>query len=165
MTSISQILEAWAQWRAHPWKVAHLGYGKTVLARMLDGMPGTFCPYCAGKGKRDGDTCPQCSGLGRIKLDPSSTRLKINPAFIVSTHLPEDNPLFYVVDRAVAGLPKQQYKAVMSEYVWHISEPDQRRRAKRLRLSYSNFKKSLERGRGTVEQHLKDNRFSLSSPL
>ena len=169
MTSIRQILESWAHWRHTKYSIRHqLGYGKSIFAKLLDGMPGTNCPTCRTSGKYQGHTCPTCSGLGRIKLDPSSTRLKINPATIKCTHLPEDNPLFYVVDRAVCkktkenpqGLPKQQYRVLWSEYVWHISEPTQAHRAARLRLSHGNFMTLLHLAHQRIEQRLKNDRSS-----
>jgi len=130
----------------------------------MDGMPGTNCPTCRTSGKYQGHTCPTCSGLGRIKLDPSATRLKINPSFIMSTHEPEENPLFYQIDRLVCerskenpqGLPKQQHRVIMSEYVWHIREIDQKHRAARLRLSYENFRYHLCAAHENIEQQLKD---------
>ena len=152
------MLEAWAHWRHTPWK-AHLGYGKTILAQLMDGMPGTFCPHCHGSGRHQGHDCPQCSGLGRVKLDPGSTRLKINPAFLKATHQPEENPLFFEIDRIVAQkLPKQQQRVIMSEYVWHIREPDQKRRAKRLGMSYANFRFHLYAAHENFEQRLNGHR-------
>lgn len=155
MTPIRQLLESWAWWRHSRFWIP-LGYGKTIFARLMNGMPGTNCPLCRTTGKYQGNTCPQCSGLGRIKLDPSSTRTKINPATIRSTHQPEENPLFYQIDRIIAQqLPRQQKRVIMSEYVWHIREPDQKRRAQRLRLSYANFTKCLYRAHENIEQRLK----------
>ena len=159
MTTIRQIIEAWAQWR-HTRFWIPLGYGKTPLARMMDGMPGTNCPLCRTTGKYGGNTCPQCSGLGRIKLDPSSTRLKINPAGIRSTGQPEDNPIFYTLDAIIAQqLSAKRKRIIKAEYVWWPSET-QKERARRLGISHGHFRDLLYETHGEIEQRLKNDRSS-----
>jgi hypothetical protein len=66
-------MEGWAHYRHY----RHGGIGKTLLQRAMDGMPGTHCPTCAGRGRAPGSlinhkaqwiSCPTCGGSGRAKL-------------------------------------------------------------------------------------------------
>lgn len=69
--SIRDQMERWARYR----HFRHGGYGKTMLQRIMDGMPGTVCPTCAGRRILPGyPACPTCSGTGRVKLKPESER-------------------------------------------------------------------------------------------
>src|SRR5687768_2832089 len=91
LVRIRDLMERWEEWRHGK---TGLGYGKTFLEKCLEGMPGTNCPTCQGKGKTNSyPTCPTCSGIGRVKLDPSTTTGKVNPAFIRSTHRLPDDPV------------------------------------------------------------------------
>ena len=69
--SIREKMERWARYR----QFRHGGYGKTMLQRVMDGMPGTICPTCAGRRHLAGyPACPTCSGTGRVKLKPEAER-------------------------------------------------------------------------------------------
>lgn len=69
---IREQMERWARWRHDP---NRHGYGRTVLQRMLEGMPGTNCPTCSGRGyTRRYPVCPGCSGAGRVRLDQKADR-------------------------------------------------------------------------------------------
>lgn len=81
---IREQMEGWARWRHY----RHAGYGKTILQRVLEGMPGTNCPTCAGSGRAPGAligrkgtfiACPTCGGNGRVKLDASDHQLRTRP--------------------------------------------------------------------------------------
>jgi RecJ-like exonuclease len=73
MKNIRQLMDTWARWRLY----RHTGgFGKTVMASLLDGMPTTRCPVCSGKGKtRLYPICPTCSGQGKVQLKPSNPRV------------------------------------------------------------------------------------------
>lgn len=73
--NIRDLMEGWSRYRRNR---SNGGYGKTILQRVLEGMPGTGCPTCAGKGRAAGALigrkgtfipCPTCGGTGRVKLD------------------------------------------------------------------------------------------------
>ncbi len=81
---IREQMEGWAHWRHY----RHGGLGKTILQRVLEGMPGTGCPTCAGKGRASGAligrkgtfiACPTCGGNGRVKLDASDYKIRTRP--------------------------------------------------------------------------------------
>lgn len=73
--NIRDLMEGWSRYRRNR---SNGGYGKTILQRVLEGMPGTGCPTCAGKGCAPGAIigrkgtfiqCPTCGGSGRCQLD------------------------------------------------------------------------------------------------
>ena len=79
---IREQLEQWARWRHYRHGT---GYGKNLLQRCRDGMPGTNCPTCAGAGIVPGSlygitalkvACQTCSGHGRGKLDANDHRIQ-----------------------------------------------------------------------------------------
>ena len=80
--SIRDLMDGWA---IHRRCRSNGGYGKTILQRVLEGMPGTNCPTCAGKGRAPGAligrkgtfiACPTCGGSGRVKLDATDHRVR-----------------------------------------------------------------------------------------
>jgi hypothetical protein len=84
--SIRDQMEGWARWRASGFR--QFGYGKTILQRVLEGMPGTGCPTCGTKGRVPGSLvgssapfvkCPTCSGHGRVPLDASDHKINSRP--------------------------------------------------------------------------------------
>ncbi len=70
---IREELEGWAHWRHY----RNGGYGKTMTEKFIEGMPGTRCPACAGRGKRGHDTCATCHGAGQVHLAPASHEVSI----------------------------------------------------------------------------------------
>lgn len=85
MGTIRQQLEHWARWRHFRYTG---GIGKTILQRVMEGMPGTNCPTCAGRGRAPGALigrkgthiqCPTCGGSGRVKLDANDRRVHVKP--------------------------------------------------------------------------------------
>ena len=80
--SIRDLMEGWSRYRRNR---SNGGYGKTILQRVLEGMPGTGCPTCAGKGRAPGALigskstfipCPTCGGSGRVKLDATDHQVR-----------------------------------------------------------------------------------------
>lgn len=80
--SIRDLMEGWSRYRRNH---SNGGYGKTILQRVLEGMPGTGCPTCAGKGRAAGALigrkgtfipCPTCGGTGRVKLDATDHQVR-----------------------------------------------------------------------------------------
>ncbi len=113
MTDIRELMELWVRWRCSGHR-RQLGYGPTMIGRMLDGMPSTKCTICNGAGKVAGHrvgawadhvTCPNCAGKGKIKA--LSTMYKINPVCIQSTHRESDDPVSERIDQLVAGLSQE----------------------------------------------------------
>lgn len=80
--SIHDLMDRWSRYR----RTQRLGgFGKTILQRVLEGMPGTGCPTCAGKGRAAGAligrkgtfiACPTCGGSGRVKLDATDHQVR-----------------------------------------------------------------------------------------
>ena len=62
---IIEIMERWARYR-HGREDGGTGWPKQVmLGKLLDGMPGTGCPRCAGHGKITIDA----PGIARMRVD------------------------------------------------------------------------------------------------
>jgi hypothetical protein len=72
---VREALERWAKWRHY----RHGGYGKTLTERLIEGMPGTHCPTCGGRGKRGPFACPTCEGAGRVRLEDKPPRAIMTP--------------------------------------------------------------------------------------
>lgn len=70
--STREWMERWARWRHYRFG----GFGKTLTEKFVEGMPGTRCPTCAGRGKRGREACPTCNGAGRVPLNPGATRVR-----------------------------------------------------------------------------------------
>ncbi|MCK7495164.1 MAG: hypothetical protein MZW92_31775 [Comamonadaceae bacterium] len=69
--SIRDLMERWARYR----HFRHGGYGKTMLQRIMDGMPGTICPTCAGRRILPGYCgLPYVLRHRAVKLKPESER-------------------------------------------------------------------------------------------
>lgn len=80
--NIRDLMEGWSRYRRNR---SNGGYGKTILQRVLEGMPGVGCPTCAGKGRAPGALigskstfipCPTCGGSGRVKLDATDHQVR-----------------------------------------------------------------------------------------
>lgn len=80
--NIRDLMEGWSRYRRNH---SNGAYGKTILQRVLEGMPGTGCPTCAGKGRAAGALiglkgtfipCPTCGGSGRVKLDATDHQVR-----------------------------------------------------------------------------------------
>lgn len=75
--NIRDYMERWARWRLGGGRMAP---GKTILQRMLDGMPSTICPQCKGAGHTARfPICPSCGGGGRVKLKPAPPSVRTVP--------------------------------------------------------------------------------------
>lgn len=72
---IREGLEGWARWRDY-----HAGgYGKTMIEKLIEGMPGTRCPACQGSGRRRYGVCGTCHGAGQVRLAPEAHKVRITP--------------------------------------------------------------------------------------
>jgi len=86
-----EILMTWGAYRSGygPNRLG-LGYGQSLLGKLMEGLKGTTCSKCIGRGKvRDivSDSwapCPVCKGKGRVNLNVRG-RAKANPALIRAT--------------------------------------------------------------------------------
>lgn len=70
---IREWMERWARWRHYRYG----GFGKTMTEKFVEGMPGTHCPGCGGRGKRAKAVCPTCYGSGHVMLSPTSHKVHI----------------------------------------------------------------------------------------
>lgn len=150
-SSIQEKMEVWARWR-----IAYIGgYGKSFLQRCLEGMPGTNCPDCHGKGYYLGQpTCPRCSGSGRVKLS-SNTEI-INPAFVRMTSYGGSNPILEGIDTAVSTLyrlHRRLYKVIWEQYCNGLMGPE-KLRAERLRISCGTYSVYLSQAHKFIESSL-----------
>ena len=147
---VRSLMEKWERWRHERSK---LGYGKTILEKCLEGMPGTNCPTCQGRGKTNSyPTCPTCSGNGTVKLDPSATKGKVNPAFIASTHRLPDDETSEKIDRLICEMrahdkTKGYYYVLIQEYT-RIGT--QEMKAERMHLTHNNYRVKLHRAHDMV---------------
>lgn len=166
--AVRQVLERWAWWRRRGRLGAEVGWSrKTLTGHYLDGMPGTNCPVCHGKGRipsarlrieRAMLICPTCNGEGKVELDKSDPT-KANPAHIRSTYRGHEDEAMIAVDRLVCDLrqnPKtQKHHAVLwFEYVSHKYET-QDWKANRMGLKPGYYRKLLHDAHAFVESGLR----------
>ena len=155
------LLRRWSRWRDGD-KIAvrhRLGYGLSVLARMLDGMPTTICPSCKGakrsalpiqykdKVRIEVVDCPRCAATGRVSA--KGTPSAVNPAFILGRPCRLDDTELLEVDRAVCRIPRKLKKVIMYEYV-RYPVMLQRDRAKKCGYSEQHFRRLLTMARERV---------------
>lgn len=160
IAEVHGLLKEWARWLARDRRAARqtLGYGRNILARVMDGMPRTTCPTCRG-GKRvpllvvgpygrriELVDCPNCAAQGWVS--GRSSPKKINPAHILPTSMPsiivtELDEKMSAVAREVQGLDRKLRKAINAEYLWWPFDL-QVDKAKRLGYSKNHFNKLIE---------------------
>ena len=159
---IIEIMERWARYR-HGREDGGTGWPKQVmLGKLLDGMPGTGCPRCAGHGKITIDApgiarmrvdCPLCDGDGRVKLDPSS--VKVNPALIPQTGIRgqyNDDPLSQKVDWLVCtAIEEDERVVVMAEFT---QNGNRNRKIAKIRITHSVFNDLLDSALGKIAKNL-----------
>lgn len=151
---IRELMEKWSRWRRAKISAGLYWPSKSMLGRMLDGMPGVICPQCRG---RDED-CEICFGEGKVRMDPSSKR--INPAFIPSTYRQPDDPESERVDRIMCELrasPKtiKYFFVLWAEYVKPLGTQDVK--ANNMNISPGYYRVLLHRGHGFVEMGMNEN--------
>ncbi len=151
MTKTYDIMGQWALWRHYK---HHGGYGRTILDKLLSGMPGRGCPVCRRKGRVDGLICPVCHGKGTVELDKHNN--KINPAFIRQTSKYYGNALMERVDRIVSDLrrdPKtqSQYFVILAEF---CRNGTQEVKANRMGISDSYYSRLLKQAIEHIDQSL-----------
>ena len=153
-------MEIWARWcvKRNP----QLGYGKNVFARLIEGMPGTGCPTCGGRGRAPGAVfgvaqqyvkCETCNGAGRVKLNKTSGA-KINPALINPTKPPDfSNELAEKIDYIVKAICTERDQEILNlEYFYNGRQQD---KAKRLKISQGYYSTCLTEAHDTIEDNLK----------
>jgi hypothetical protein len=147
----SDIRDKMNQWSR--WRQARITNGlkfpaKTILGKMMDGMPGTICPLCRGHD----DECAVCEGSGRVKLDPGGA--KVNPAFIGSTYRQPDDPQSQTIDRLVcelrAGKKTQKYFFVIWEE-YCARNGTQEIKASRIHISHEYYRTLLKEAHKLLE--------------
>lgn len=97
-----------------------LGYPRSVIGRMIDGMPSNRCVACSGIGRVPGaqqgaamqyTKCAVCNGAGKVDLTPSTH--SVNPAFIHSTSSYCGDPASERMDWAICQLTIPRAKQVL----------------------------------------------------
>lgn len=152
---LDSILEQWARWRS-----SSDGYGRSIMDRMLSGMPSTRCPQCAHS-RRPGEIlqrvektyqyveCPRCGGRGRLYMN---VRGKVNPALIPSTAPYTGGEYSWrIEDIVMQHLSDEQRRVLIERYCGLGRHQD---KAARLRMSPRTFGRILQTARAIVEVHL-----------
>ncbi len=167
---VRPVLEQWAWWRRSGRLGAEVSWPrKTITGKFLDGMPGTNCPTCHGKGqipmarfriKSVMLVCPTCKGEGKIQFDKTDPE-KANPACIRSTYRGHEDPTMIVVDRLVCELrqnPKTQkhHHVLWMEYVSHKHQT-QEWKAVKMGLKHGYYRKLLHEAHAIIESGLRAN--------
>ena len=127
-------------------------------------MPSTKCTICDGAGKVAGHRvgawadhveCPNCAGKGKIKA--LSTKYKINPVCIPSTHQQPDDPMSERIDSIIAALQTPK----LNKYFWVIIYEycvggTQEQKAAKLGFSQQYFSKVLESAHNLISAALSE---------
>lgn len=150
---IREAMEQWARWRRARVSAGLNWPSKSMLGKMMDGMPGVICPTCRG---RDPD-CEICFGEGKVKLDPGGN--KINPAFVPSTYRQPDDPQSQAVDRLMCELrmsdkTKKYFFVLWSEYVKPLGT--QEVKATKMSISHAYYRYLLHKGHSLMEKGLEN---------
>lgn len=141
-SDIRDKMNQWSRWRRAGKISAGLDFpSKTILGKMMDGMPGTICPVCRGHDEE----CQVCEGSGRVKLDPGGS--KVNPAFISSTYRQPADPQSEAIDRLVCELragkkTRKYFFVIWEEYCSRIGT--QEIKASRINLSHYYYRTLLK---------------------
>jgi hypothetical protein len=158
---IIEIMERWARYRHG--REGGTGWPKQVmLGKLMDGMPGTGCPRCSGRGKVTIDApgiarmrvdCPVCDGAGRVRLDPSA--VKVNPALIPQTGSRgqyNDDPLSQKVDWLICTVIEEDERiVVMAEFT---ENGNRNRKIARIRITHAKFNDLLESALEKIAENL-----------
>ncbi len=120
---IHDLLMEWGAYRSG-YSPLGLGYGQSILGKMIAGLKGTTCNKCIGRRKvfdvvSDSWTdCPLCKGKGRINV---ATPGKINPALIRATGSSggyvEEPEFCQRIDKALLRLKIKHRIAIVGRYV------------------------------------------------
>lgn len=148
---VIEMLESWARY-AQGRIDGGIGWPKKVmLGKLLDGMPGTNCPRCSGKGRitikhpiagEIRSQCPICDGEGRVKLDPTG---KVNPALIHGSgprqHY-DDDPQSQRIDWLICTeLTEDQRSVVIAEF---RANGNRNMKIAKLRIRHSTYNELLD---------------------
>ncbi len=174
--SVRELMGNWARWRRSGRLGAEVGWPrKTLTGKFMEGMPGTNCPTCGGKGRFPAARlritsvtliCSTCKGEGTIALDKTDPE-KINPAFIRSTFRGRDDRTLVVLDRLICEIrrsPKTEkhYYVLWSEYVTHKYEIQQWK-ANKMGITHGYFRKLLHEAHAIIESGLRANNIHLEA--
>ncbi len=170
---LHEALMTWGAYRSGYSRLG-LGYGQSLLGRLIRDMKGTTCPTCIGRGKvRDLATqtavsCPVCRGKGRILMDG---RGKANPALIRGTRrdapLKDEPEIVRQIDQALLQLRVRHRVVLVTRYVVYPRRNDSERRLKHVNrwfeklgeapISKRRMEKLLSEARGEVAGNLSGN--------
>lgn len=147
MKKLEQDLERWARWRDGGPSV--LGYPRSVIGRMIDGLPSNKCIACDGVGRVPGTqqgaamqytSCAICGGAGKVDLKPSPHC--VNPAFIHSTVAYISDEYCERIDYAICQLTTP--KAVKVLIIEYGERGTQAAKAKSIGISTVWYEKILQ---------------------
>jgi hypothetical protein len=161
-----EVLTQWAKWRKARISAGLYWPSRTALGRAMDGLPGTNCPTCVGRGRLKGSLirahaiyiiCPTCGGSGRVKAD--ITGHKVNPAFIRSTFMEPSDSQSERIDSLVCQLRRgdkteKYYFVIWAEYVKGIGRQEDK--AEKMNISHDYYRKLLERAHRLIEIGMDD---------
>jgi len=118
-----EILMTWGAYRSGYTRLG-LGYGQSLLGKLMEGLKGTTCSRCIGRGRvkdivsDSWAVCPICRGRGRVNLDG---RGKANPALIRATAPggsgDEEPEICARIDKALQQLTVKQRIVLIARYV------------------------------------------------
>lgn len=154
---VRAVMEGWARWLCTS-AGTNLGWGPTVLGRMIAGLPSTKCTRCDGAGTlmtknthghKKAIPCPRCDGAGKITGE--STAHKINPAFIHATAPRYENPLYQRVDAILRELNYLQQLVAGEEY---LGNGTQVMKARRIGTTQERYARLLAQVHVAVERGL-----------
>ncbi len=140
--TIHDLLMEWGAYRSgYDQNRFGLGYGRSLLGKVLKGLKGTTCGKCIGRGvvqdivTKSRVACPICKGRGKVNLD---ARGKANPAMIRATgpnYGPDGvaEPEFCArVDKAFQRLKIRHRIVLTTRYIHFPRHTDSERRLKHI---------------------------------
>ena len=159
---IVEIVERWAKYRLGD---AYTGIGwprQVMLGKIMDGMPGTNCPRCVGRGHLHVEAegigrlkvdCPVCEGAGKVKLD--YTPNKVNPALITGNGQRlgwNDDPVSQKVDWIICTIMTEDQRVVIiQEFTRTGTQND---KIRRLHITHSRYNNLLDEAIMAVAENL-----------
>lgn len=159
---IEDVCDRWARWR-HSRGSGGLGFpSRTILGKLLDGMPGIKCPACLGAKRLECGvighvvqyiTCPQCSGQGEVKHDGDIH--KVNPYFIRSTagYVEKEDPVSERVDWLYCtDLTELERNIIWSEYALN---GNRNQKISRLRVTHQYYNDELDKAHRKLAEGLR----------
>lgn len=167
-SSVRPVLERWAWWRRAGRLGAEVSWPtKTITGKFIDGIKGTVCPTCTGRGKIPSArfrvdhlmlVCPTCDGNGNVSLSKRDTG-KAHPACIPSTARGHEDEVMLLVDKLVCQLrqnvkTEKHHCVLWAEYVSFKYETQEWKAAK-MGVAHGYFRKLLHEAHAMIGSGLR----------